>query len=59
MHPENLKPGEAKALLRSMSGTADPGSARMSLAEQLDLDVVAKKCNSFASCLEELKAMKL
>lgn len=59
-HPEKLAPAEAKALLHTMSSTADdPAQARLSLAERLDLEAVAKKCTSFALCLDELKALKL
>lgn len=59
-HPERLARNEAKALLQTLSASVDdPAQARLSLAEQLDLEVVAKKCSSFATCLDELKALKL
>ncbi len=59
-HPENLAPSEAKALLHTMSSAAeDAALVRLSLAEQLDLEAVAKKCPSFAACLDELKALQL
>lgn len=58
-HPENLAPAEAKALLQELSATVDSAQARLSLAEQLDLDAVARKCPSFATCLDALKALKL
>lgn len=58
--PERLEPASAKALLQTLSAAVDdPAQARVSLADELDLEVVAKKCSSFASCLDELKALKL
>ena len=58
--PESLGRGEAKGLLKDLSAAVvDQRDARLSLAEHLDLEVVAKKCPAFATCLAELQSLAL
>jgi hypothetical protein len=59
-HPERLAPSAAKALLTELTASnEDPRLARLNLARHLDLEAVSGRCASFATCLDELQALKL
>ena len=59
-HPESLEPSVAKARLQELTDTVeDARRARLHLAQNLSLAALAARCPAFASCLDELEALKL
>jgi len=54
--PESLPCGEAKARLREWTGRQDPAAAHLAIARTCDVELVARKCESFADFARDLVA---